>query len=57
MGRADNPALARTFRAHEIEITTTPRQRVSVDGEVVTQTPARISVVPGALRLMVPSGG
>lgn len=54
MGRPDHPALVRTFRAREIEVSAAPGQHVSVDGEVVTRTPVRIGVVPAALRLMVP---
>jgi YegS/Rv2252/BmrU family lipid kinase len=54
IGQRDNPALVETFRAHEIEISARPGQQVSVDGEIVTQTPVRICVVPAALRLMVP---
>jgi diacylglycerol kinase family enzyme len=41
-------------RVREVTIETDPMQFVSVDGEVVTQTPIRVSVVPGALKLMVP---
>ena len=54
LGRPIDPSLVRIFRARRIEITADPAQFVSVDGEVVTRTPARISVMPGALRLMVP---
>lgn len=57
MGRADNPALVQTFRAREIEVAAKPRQHVSVDGEVVTQTPVRVCIVPAALRLMVLESG
>ena len=35
-------------------IDTTPEQYVSIDGEVITQTPVRISVAYEALRLIVP---
>ncbi|MET0745678.1 MAG: YegS/Rv2252/BmrU family lipid kinase [Microvirga sp.] len=54
LGRPIDPSLVRIFRARTIEIAAEPQQFVSVDGEVVTQTPARISIMPGALRLMVP---
>ena len=54
LGRSIDPSLVRIFRAREIGITAEPEQFVSVDGEVVTRTPARISVMPGTLRLMVP---
>jgi YegS/Rv2252/BmrU family lipid kinase len=54
MGRAADPTLVETFRAREIEVSAAPAQDVSVDGEVVTRTPVRIRVDPGALRLLVP---
>jgi len=54
LGRPVDPSLVRIFRARTIEIAAEPAQFVSVDGEVVTRTPARISVMPGALKLMVP---
>jgi len=54
LGRPIDPSLVRIFRARTIEVTAEPEQFVSVDGEVVTRTPARISVMPGTLRLMVP---
>jgi YegS/Rv2252/BmrU family lipid kinase len=41
-------------RARDITLEATPRQYVSIDGEVVTQTPIRIRVAPEALRIMVP---
>jgi diacylglycerol kinase family enzyme len=33
-----------------------PQQHIAVDGEVITQTPARVSVAREALFLMVPQG-
>lgn len=41
-------------RAPELTIDTDPRQHVSIDGEVITQTPIRVSVAREALLLMVP---
>jgi YegS/Rv2252/BmrU family lipid kinase len=54
LGRTADPDLVATYRAREIEISAVPPQDVSVDGEVVTRTPVRVSVDPGALRLLVP---
>lgn len=53
-GRTADPNLVETYRAREIEISAALPQDVSVDGEVVTRTPVRIRVDPGALRLLVP---
>jgi YegS/Rv2252/BmrU family lipid kinase len=55
LGKADDPALVQTVEAHEIEVETRPRQHVSVDGEVVAQTPVRVCAVPAALSLVVPA--
>jgi YegS/Rv2252/BmrU family lipid kinase len=41
-------------RTTGLTIETTPTQYVSIDGEVVTQTPIRVAVARQALRLMVP---
>jgi len=53
-GRRADPGAIETFRARDIEIDTDPPQFVSVDGEVMRRTPARVTIVPAALRLMVP---
>ena len=43
-------------RASDIAIETDPPHYVSIDGEVVTRTPVRVSVARQALLLMVPRG-
>ena len=42
------------IRAPELTIDAEPKQHVAVDGEVITQTPIRVSVAREALLLMVP---
>lgn len=42
-------------RARDLSLSTDPVRYVSVDGEVVTQTPIRIGVVLRALRVIVPA--
>jgi YegS/Rv2252/BmrU family lipid kinase len=44
------------IRAEDLVIETDPPHYVSIDGEVVTQTPVRVSVARQALMLMVPRG-
>ncbi|MGC1561205.1 MAG: hypothetical protein WA820_15340, partial [Bradyrhizobium sp.] len=39
-----------------LTIDTVPQQYVAVDGEVITQTPIRVSVAREALHLMTPQG-
>lgn len=43
-----------TFSAPELVIDAIPKQHVAIDGEVITQTPIRVSVARNALLLMVP---
>jgi YegS/Rv2252/BmrU family lipid kinase len=54
LGVRDDPLSIPTIRGRQIDISATPPQYVSVDGEVVTQTPVRISIAPGALQIIVP---
>ena len=42
------------LRAPELTIETVPKQHVAVDGEVIAETPIRVSIAPKALLLMVP---
>lgn len=46
---------ARFFRVKEVKLEASPPQCVEVDGEITTKTPVNISLVPEALRVMVPS--
>jgi diacylglycerol kinase family enzyme len=54
MNERIDPACVETLNVREVDIDVTPQQFVSVDGEVVTQTPIRIAAVPRALHLVVP---
>jgi YegS/Rv2252/BmrU family lipid kinase len=53
-GVAQDPASVEILHVGELAISTDPQQPVSVDGEVVAQTPVTISVAAEALWLMVP---
>ena len=50
------PSDIEVLRAPELTIDTVPQQHVAVDGEVITQTPIRVSVAREALHLMTPEG-
>jgi YegS/Rv2252/BmrU family lipid kinase len=54
MNERIDPACVETLNVREVQIDVMPQQFVSVDGEVVTQTPIRIAAVPRALHLVVP---
>jgi YegS/Rv2252/BmrU family lipid kinase len=48
-------AVTREFRGRKLRIETRPRQRISVDGEVLTRTPADIGVARKAVDVVVPN--
>jgi YegS/Rv2252/BmrU family lipid kinase len=56
-GRSLDPTAADILRVRALTITADPVQAVSIDGEVVTNTPVTISVASKALRLMAPQTG
>jgi len=45
----------RAVRGRNFEIHTSRPRRVNADGEILTTTPARFSVVPKAIRVFAPS--
>jgi diacylglycerol kinase family enzyme len=53
MGNENTVALQR-WKARELTIVADPPQTVQVDGEILEQTPIRISLAPGAVRIIVP---
>jgi diacylglycerol kinase family enzyme len=46
----------RAIRAKEFEILTRRPRPVNADGEIVTQTPAKFSIKPGAVTVFAPAG-
>ncbi len=48
-----DPAVVQALARH-VEIETSPVTAIHVDGEPYTSTPATVSLLPGALRLLVP---
>ncbi len=44
----------RTLRCQSLEVRTRRPRHVSADGEIVTMTPARFTMLPGAVRVFVP---
>jgi len=56
-GTLGNAGYVGHARGREIRVETDPVQPVQLDGEPGGQTPFAVSVVPGAIRVMVPAGG
>lgn len=50
----DRDAQTEEFRGKSFRIETRPRQRISIDGEVVARTPATVKVAAGAIDVAVP---
>lgn len=50
----DRDAQTEEFRGQSFRIKTQPRQRISIDGEVVARTPATVKVAAGAIDVAVP---
>jgi diacylglycerol kinase (ATP) len=55
-GRHDDPTAVEALAGTGFEVLTKRPMRVNTDGEVTTSTPARFSVLPGALEAVVPAG-
>lgn len=47
-------AEVRTLRCQSLEVRTRRPRHVSADGEIVTMTPARFTMLPGAVRVFIP---
>jgi YegS/Rv2252/BmrU family lipid kinase len=56
LGVPFGPSDLEVIRVPELTIDTVPQQYVAVDGEVIAQTPIRVSVAREALHLMTPEG-
>ncbi|MDD5304126.1 MAG: diacylglycerol kinase family lipid kinase [Elusimicrobia bacterium] len=52
--RPDNLELVAHWQGKEISVSSTPRQTVQCDGEVLDDADLRIKVVPGAITVLVP---
>ncbi len=50
----DRDAQTEEFRGQSFRIETRPRQRISIDGEVVARTPATVKIAAGAIDVAVP---
>jgi diacylglycerol kinase family enzyme len=48
------PRTVRHWRAKEVNIASTPASSVQCDGEMIGETPKRVSILPAALQVVVP---
>jgi YegS/Rv2252/BmrU family lipid kinase len=54
-GQHDDPGAVEALAGRTFEVVTDRPMRVNTDGEITTRTPARFSVVPAALEVLVPA--
>ena len=52
--RPDNFGLVEHWQGKEISVSSTPKQTVQCDGEVLKEAPLHIKVIPGAIKVLVP---
>lgn len=54
-GELEHLDEVRNLRGQGVEVHTRRRRHVSADGEIVTMTPARFTVLPGAVTVFTPA--
>jgi YegS/Rv2252/BmrU family lipid kinase len=52
--RPHNLELVRHWQGKDISVSSTPRQTVQCDGEVLEKMPRHIKIIPGAIKVLVP---
>ena len=52
--RPDNLELVEHWQGKDISISSTPKQAVQCDGEVLDKRPLHIKIIPGAIKVLVP---
>ena len=52
--RPDNLHLVKHWQGRNISVTANPEQTVQCDGEVLGKMPLHVSIIPGAIRILVP---
>jgi diacylglycerol kinase (ATP) len=54
VGRTEDPYTFPHWQGTHVVVTADPPQDVEADGELISQTPVDVSIIPGALRVIVP---
>lgn len=52
--RKNNVEVVHHWQGKDIKVTSTPKQIVQCDGEVLEKVPVHVKIVPGAIRIIVP---
>jgi diacylglycerol kinase family enzyme len=52
--RPDNLELMEHWQGKDISVSSSPKQTVQCDGEVLEKIPLHIKIIPGAIKVLVP---
>ena len=52
--RPDNLELVKHWQGKDISVSSSPKQTVQCDGEILQKIPLHIKIIPGAIRVLVP---
>ena len=52
--RPDNLELVKHWQGKEISVSSSPKQTVQCDGEIIKKIPLHIKIIPGAIKVLVP---
>jgi diacylglycerol kinase family enzyme len=52
--RPDNLELVKHWQGKDISVSSSPKQTVQCDGEVLKEMPRHIKIIPGAITVLVP---
>jgi len=52
--RPHNLELVQHWQGKDISVSSTPRQTIQCDGEVLEEMPLHINIIPGAIKVLVP---
>jgi YegS/Rv2252/BmrU family lipid kinase len=52
--RPENWELVKHWQGKDIRVSSSPKQTVQCDGEILKELPQRITIIPGAIRVLVP---
>jgi YegS/Rv2252/BmrU family lipid kinase len=55
--RPDNLELVEHWQGKEISVSSSPKQTVQCDGEILEKIPLHIKIIPGAIKVLVPKIG
>ena len=52
--RPHNLELVKHWQGKDISVSSTPKQTIQCDGEVLEEMPLHIKIIPGAIKVLIP---